>query len=94
MSAAPASRHELFPLGPDATSYRKLTSDGIIWGTDVADVPDARHAVGRVGGLGLLDEASDGSAQDDLAVEHLDGDLIRMHRRTVGERLLDCALEV
>jgi fumarate hydratase class I len=29
MSAAPASRHELFPLGPDATPYRKLTSDGV-----------------------------------------------------------------
>jgi fumarate hydratase class I len=30
MSAAPASlRHELFPLGPDATPYRKLTADGV-----------------------------------------------------------------
>ena len=30
MSAGPASlRHELFPLSPDATPYRKLTADGV-----------------------------------------------------------------
>jgi fumarate hydratase class I len=29
MSAPLALRHELFPLGPDATPYRKLTTDGV-----------------------------------------------------------------
>src|ERR1051325_8434167 len=30
MSARPAyDHHELFPLGPDATPYRKLTADGV-----------------------------------------------------------------